>query len=173
MAKRPGVLTGTAGVYYVAYELASRNFHAAVTYGNAPTVDLLVGLLDGSATLSLQVKTSSSALRTRGRGNAKSPDHYEWDVGQRSATLHRPDLFFAFVDLKSGSKQKPDVFIVPSKVVFDAFDCPYFKSGKARRWRWHPKIEQVEQFKNNWDVLRSFLSGKAQAEALGATAEHI
>lgn len=172
MVKRPGVLTGTAGVYYVAYELAGRNFHAAVTYGNAPIVDLLVGLLDGSATLSLQVKTSSLALRTRGRGNAKSPDHYEWDVGQRSATLHRPDLFFAFVDLKSGANQKPDVFIVPSKVVFDAFDRPYFKSGKRRRWRWHPKIQQVEQFKNNWNILRSFLSEKVQAETLGTAAKH-
>ena len=77
MAKRPGVLTSTAGVYYVAYELARRIVLAAVTYGNAPTVDLLIGLLDGSATLSLQVKTSSLALRTRGRANNKSPDHYE------------------------------------------------------------------------------------------------
>ena len=82
MAKRPGILTGTAGVYYVAYQLAARGFHAAVTYGNAPSVDLLVGLLDGAATFSLQVKTSSWALRTRGRGRNKKSDHYEWYVGQ-------------------------------------------------------------------------------------------
>lgn len=157
-----GVLIGTAGVYHVASELASKGFHAAVTYGNAPTVDILVGRLDGTAMLSLQVKTSHWALRTRGRGNAKSPHHYEWDVGQKSATLHRPDLFFAFVDLKSGSNQKPDVFIVPSKFIFDYFDNPYFKSGKRRRWRWHPSIKDVERFKNNWDVLDSFLIGKAE-----------
>lgn len=102
-------------------------------------------------------------MRTRGRGGAKSPDHYEWDVGQKSATLHRPDLFFAFVDLKLGAQQRPDVFIVPSKVVFNAFDNPYFKaSQKARRWRWHPKINQVEQFKNTWDLLHNYLTGKAQ-----------
>ena len=53
-------------------------------------------------------------------------------MGQRSATVHRHDLFFDFVDLKSGDDQKPDVFIVPSKVVFDAYDHPYFKSGKPR-----------------------------------------
>ena len=46
--------------------------------------------------------------------------------------MHRHDLFFDFVDLKSGDDQKPDVFIVPSKVVFDAYDHPYFKSGKPR-----------------------------------------
>jgi hypothetical protein len=158
--KLSGVLIGTAGVYYVASELATRGFHAAVTYGNAPTVDILVGRLDGAATLSLQVKTSHLALRTRGRGAAKSPHHYEWDVGEKSATLHRPDLFFAFVDLKTGSNEKPDVFIIPSKVVFEAFDNPYFKSDKPKRWRWHPGIKNVESFKNNWKILDTFLREK-------------
>ncbi len=163
MAKKlPGVLIGTAGVYHVASELATRGFHAAVTYGNAPTVDILVGRLDGAVMLSLQVKTSHGAIRTRGRGDAKSPHHYEWDVGEKSATLHRPDLFFAFVDLKSGSDQKPDVFIVPSKVIFDSFNNPYFKSGKPRFWRWHPKVNDIEQFRNNWDILDSFLIEKTE-----------
>jgi hypothetical protein len=159
--KLSGVLIGTAGVYYVASELATRGFHAAVTFGNAPTVDILVGRLDGAATLSLQVKTSHWALRTRGRGAAKSAHHYEWDVGEKSATLHRPDLFFAFVDLKTGSNEKPDVFIIPSKVVFEAFDNQYFKSDKRRRWRWHPGIKGVEKFKNDWKILDTFLREKA------------
>jgi len=158
--KISGVLIGTAGVYHVASELAARGFHAAVTYGNAPTVDILVGRFDGAATLSLQVKTSHRAVRTRGRGAAKSPHHYEWDVGKKSATLHRPDLFFAFADLKLGSNEKPDVFIVPSKAVFEAFDNPYFKSGKGRRWRWHPSIKDVEKFKNSWKILDTFLREK-------------
>jgi len=116
MAKRSGILIGTAGVYHVASQLAARGFHAAVTYGNAPSVDILVGLLDGSATVSLQVKTSHWALRARGRGKNKIPHHYEWDVGKKSAMLYRPDLFFAFVDLKWQSGQSPVVFIIPSDV---------------------------------------------------------
>lgn len=162
MTKRPSVLTGTAGVYYVAYQLAARGFHAAVTYGNAPTVDLLVSLIDGSATLSLQVKTSSWALRSRGRGSAKTPDHYEWDIGEKSASMCRPDLFFALVDLKSGSGQLPDVFIVPSKVIFDAFNHPYWASGKGKRWRYHPKVKEIERFKNKWDILRTYLENKTK-----------
>ena len=163
MAKRPSVLTGTAGVYYVAYQLAARGFHAAVTYGNAPTVDLLVGLIDGASTLSLQVKASSWALRTRGRGNTKTPHHYEWDIGQRSASLWRPDLFFALVDLKSRSGELPDVFIVPSKVIFDKFSQdPYWKSGKSSRWRYHPRIETMNPFKNKWDILRTHLEEKGK-----------
>jgi len=167
MAKRPGVLTGTAGVYFVAYELACRGFHAAVTPGNAPAIDILVAKLDGSASLSLQVKTTESALRTRGRGDSKSPHHYEWDVGERAANLNHPNLFFAFVDLRprpqTKPERKPDVFIVPSKVICETFDrmWDYFHSGKPRRWRWHPLVKDADPFKNNWDLLSSFLDKKA------------
>jgi hypothetical protein len=163
MAKRPAMLTGTAGVYYVAYQLAARSFQAAVTYGNAPAVDLLVGLLDGTATLSLQVKASDWALRTRGRGKNKKPHHYEWYVGPKSAKLAHPDLFFAFVDLKSLSGQLPDTFIIPSEVVSEYFLKlkPYFDKTPNALWRYHPKIEQIEQYKNNWDILRSYLNQKS------------
>ena len=162
MPKRSGILTGTAGVYFVASQLAAKGLHAAVTFGNAPSVDILVGLPDGAATLSLQVKTSYRALRTRGRGQNKHPDHYEWDVGERSAKLSQPDLFFAFVDLKSARTEMPDVFIVPSELILKAFDRPYFKSGVKRRWRWHPKVDSISQYKNNWKTLENYLNEKAQ-----------
>ena len=165
MAKLSGILIGTAGVYYVASQLAARGYHAAVTFGNAPSIDILVGLSDGASTLSLQVKTSHWALRTRGRGKNKLPHHYEWDVGPKSGNLKRPDLFFAFVDLKLGGKQElPEVFIVPSKDVFDAFDNPFFKSGESRRWRWHPAIEKIEPYKNNWGILSNHLEKTAKTK---------
>jgi len=165
MTKHSGILTGTAGVYFVASQLAARDFHAAPTFGNAPSVDILVGLPDGAATLSLQVKTSRRALRTRGRGNDKHPHHYEWAVGEKSANLNQPDLFFAFVDLKSAKTELPDVFIIPSKAIFKAFDRPFFKSGAKRYWRYHPKVEAISQFKNNWNMLKDYLSSKAQSIA--------
>jgi len=161
MTRRPSMLTGTAGVYYVAYQLAARGFHAAVTYGNAPTVDLLVGLLDGAAAISLQVKTSAWAERNRGRGKNKGLDHYEWEIGRKAASICRPDLFFALVDLKSRSGKMPDVFIVPSDVIFNAFK-PYLASRNARRLIWSPRISDVEPFKNNWDALHNYLEGKNQ-----------
>ncbi len=55
---------------------------------------------DGRASGSIQVKTTASALRKGGRGKARKPDHYEWDVGKKLATQARPELLFAFVDLK-------------------------------------------------------------------------
>lgn len=155
--RRSGILTGTAGVYFVASQLAAKGFHAAPTFGNAPHVDILVGLPDGAATLSIQVKTTWRALRKRGRGENKQPHHYEWDVGEKSAKLNQPDLFFTFVDLKGAGTEMPDVFIVPSDVISKAFDRPYFTSGVKRRWRWHPKVESVEQYKNKWDILENRL----------------
>lgn len=154
----------------MASQLAARGFHAAVTYGNAPSVDILVGLLDGSATLSLQVKTSRSALRTRGRGENKTPHHYEWDVGKKSAALRRPDLFFAFVDLKSQSGQSPDVFIIPSGFVYKWFQNVITKhfggrEDRLKRWRFHPGVTGAEKFKNKWDLLWDYLKEKARPSA--------
>ena len=157
MARRSGILIGTAGVYHVASQLAQQGFHAAVTFGNAPSVDILVASHNGSSTVSLQVKTSRWALRTRGRGRNKQPHHYEWDVGEKSGQLNHPDLYFAFVDLKSGGNLLPDVFIVPSERIFVAFDNKCFKSGVNRRWRWHPGLEEIEEYENCWDPLHNRL----------------
>ncbi|MBA7596066.1 hypothetical protein ES703_03035 [subsurface metagenome] len=158
--KRSGILIGTAGVYFVASQLAARGFHAAPTFGNAPNVDILVGLPDGAATASVQVKTAWRALRYRGKKGEKHPDHYEWDVGERSAKLNKLDLFFTFIDLKGAGDEMPDVFIVPSEVVYRAFDNEYFKSGIKRRWRWHPRIEMISEYKNRWDLLENHLVEK-------------
>jgi len=158
--KRSGILTGTAGVYFVASQLAAKGFHAAPTFGNAPHVDILVGLPDGAATISIQVKTALRALRYRGKVGNKQPDHYEWDVGERSAKLNQPDLFFAFVDLKGATDKMPDVFIVPSKVIYNAFKR-YLESGKKSRIRWHPKLEVVGQYRNNWIILQEYLETKS------------
>lgn len=154
--KRSGILTGTAGVYFVASQLAAKGFHAAPTFGNAPNVDVLVGLPDGAATLSLQVKTSMHATRARGRGENKVWHHYEWDLGTKSAGLNQPGLFFAFVNLKGMESQMPDVFIVPSSVIYAKFEK--YLEKKPSRPRWHPKIEEAEPYKNNWDSLRDYLN---------------
>lgn len=156
--QRSGILVGTAGVYFVASQLAAKGFHAAPTFGNAPNVDILAGLPDGAATVSLQVKTTWNALRKRGRGQEKKPHHYEWDVGERSARLNNPDLFFAFVDLK-GTREMPDVYIVPSEVIHGTLKR-LLEMDKKVRIRWHPKIETAERYKNRWDILFDYLKDR-------------
>ena len=146
-------LTGVAGVHYVASQLSFLGFHAVPTTRNVRGPDLLVSNLEGSKGISLQVKTTVWAMRTRGSGDQKKPHHYEWDIGWSSAKANYPSLLFALVDLKK-FQGLPDVFVVPSKVIFE-----YFKAGPENwpRARYHELVEKVEQYKNNWDILREAL----------------
>ena len=156
MAHPSGILIGTAGVYHVASRLAMMGYHAAVTHGNAPSVDILVGLRKGSASLALQVKTSHWAARTRGRKPNKKLYRYEWDVGQRAVSESSEHLFCVFVDLKilpDGTPQgMADCYVVPSAVIAKAFG-----SAKHKRPRWHLGAEEAHQYRDNWSVLDAYL----------------
>lgn len=152
-------LKSIAGVYHVAFQLAIRGYHVAPTLGNATIVDILVGTTDGSAALSVQVKATWYALRTRGRGNNKRPYEYQWDVGEKLAKSNHPDLFFAFVDLKRMQNKPPDVFIVPSEVIYNDFKR-WFKTG-LKRWRWHPKIGEADKYKNAWKIIEDRMKDKS------------
>jgi hypothetical protein len=143
-------LTGVAGVHFVASYLSFLGFHAVPTTRNVPGPDLLVSSLDGSNSLTLQVKTTLWALRTRGRGESKQPHHLEWEVGPSSASVNNPNVWFAFVDLKK-FQELPDTYIIPSKIIFDYFKywVARFKSWNKTliRYRWHPELNPVEPFK--------------------------
>jgi hypothetical protein len=134
--------------------------HCATTFGNVPSVDILVSSIEGSALVSLQVKTTDYASRDRGRGHERAPHHYEWDIGWKCARLNIPNLFFALVDLKR-FEELPDVFIVPSNVI-----ATYFQAGPEGwpRARYHEKIETLSPYKNNWETIRIRLeTGQATA----------
>jgi hypothetical protein len=151
-SKKSSQLTGVSGVHYVASYLSFHGFHAVPTTRNVRGPDLLLSNLDGSKGVSLQVKATEWAMRTRGRGNEKKPHHYEWDIGRSSAELNLPHLFFALVDLRK-FRELPNVFIVPSKVIFE-----YFNDGTTRRRvRYHPLIEKIDQYKNNLGLLKKVL----------------
>lgn len=153
-----GQLTGVAGVHFVASYLSFLGFHAVPTTRNVRGPDLLVSSLDGFKSLTLQVKTTMWASRTRGRGESKKPHHLEWDVGWSSARLNNPNLWFAFVNLKEFF-ELPDTFIVPSKVVF-----AYFEGGDPEVWkraRYHPLLEEVAQYKNGWEQLKEALRNES------------
>ena len=123
------------------------------TTRNVAGPDLLVSTLSGSRLLAIQVKTTLWAMRTRGRGQNKKPHHYEWDIGWGSAQVNESHLFYTLVDLQD-FECTPDVFVVPSGVIAE-----YFKAGPANwpRARYHPSIEEIGAYKNNWALLREFL----------------
>jgi hypothetical protein len=152
-------LTGSAGVYFVAARLNAMGLQCATTFGNVPSVDILVSSISGAALVSLQVKTTNDALRERGRGDERKPHHYEWDIGWKCARLNIPNLFFALVNLKNFA-ELPDVFIVPSNII-----ATYFQRGPEGwpRARYHETVETLAPYKNNWDTIRSRLTDPVQA----------
>lgn len=147
-------LTGIAGVHYVAGYLSYLGYHAVPTTRNVKGPDLLVSNASGSKAVSLQVKTTWWAMRTRGRGADKKPHHYEWDVGWSSAKLRSPRVLFALVDLKD-FEELPDVFLVPSRVIYN-----YFDGGDPATWRrarYHPAVKDIDRYLNNWALLKTVM----------------
>ena len=149
------IFTGTAGTYYVMFRLAAEGIHASCTHGNAPNVDILVSSADGSRAVSIEVKTTEHALRLRGRGTAKQPDHLEFPLGARAAKLNNPSLVIVFVDLRAFTPERvPQVYVFPS-----AFVAQYCASwvDSVKMVRFHIPITAAEPYKENWDVIRNAL----------------
>lgn len=116
--------TGAAGEYYVAYELARKGLHAALTSGNSLSVDVIVALASGERSLALQVKTSRRAARRR---KINEFIWKEWDVGRAKSRVEAVDqqspsrLWYALVDLQLRKKEcteaetpSPLIYLVPS-----------------------------------------------------------
>lgn len=156
MAKRDSALTGACGVYHVASVLTFRGLHAAITAGNAPYVDIIASLPEGSASVALQVKTTDNAIRTRGRGKNKVFHHYEWNLGRKFALANNPDLIMAFVDLRD-MNWTPDVFVVPSTDIHYYYKQKVLPNGEPKWWRWHPLLEEANPYKNRWAILEDYL----------------
>ena len=105
--------------------------------------------------MTLQVKTTVWAMRTRGRGDAKQPYECQWDIGWPSAK-HSLVPFFVLVDLKNFA-ELPDCYIVPLRVI-----RRYFKRGPKNwpRARYHERIEKLAPFKNKWALLKRALRSR-------------
>lgn len=106
MNKLPNSLTGIAGEYFVAGELSVRGFMASITLRNNDRVDIHASSLSSSKIFSIQVKTNQSGSR-------------EWILNKKAESIYLDNLFYVFVTLK-GELQRPEYFIVPSKVVAES-----------------------------------------------------
>jgi hypothetical protein len=151
MATLSSQLTGTAGEHFVVYQLSCLRFIAALPRAGAKGVDVLVTNEDGSKSLTLQVKTTGSAIR-----HLKSrTEELQFPLGD-SWKLNSRNLFFTFVDLRVSSTlvKQPDVYIIPSKIVHGW--CKSW-AEKKRLVRLHKPVDEMEPYKNNWQQLISRL----------------
>jgi len=160
MAIGKSQFTGAAGQYFVSYALSVRGIHASLTLGNAPGVDLLAADSEGRNALSIQVKTSRNAYRTKRYGR----EGHEWDVGACAVGKHTPNLWYALVDLReSESGFSPEVFIVPSLWVGE-----FVKPDFSRKIYFLPTTAD-ELARERWDHLQRFLDGDADVTHFATT----
>jgi hypothetical protein len=148
-------LTGIAGAHFVAGELSQRGYIATLTPRNTRGIDVLVSKLDGSKSVSIQVKTSS----------AKQRENYtrSWSMGKKDENIFSDYLFYVFVDIKNNN-EKPDYYIVKSKTVADYVKTTHkdylTRSGGVGKPHLDAEMRafvvedsDVDNFLNRWDTL--------------------
>jgi hypothetical protein len=156
MGRKDTLIVGTSGEHYVAFRLAQLGWIVALPRAGSPAVDLLVCNMDGSRTITIQVKTAEWAMRERGRGENRAPHHVEFPLGHKAAELKGARFIYAFVDLKGREPDSlPDVYIVPSKDVV-AYCNGWAKEAKMVRW--HAEIKSVAKYRNDWGHISRLLS---------------
>jgi hypothetical protein len=148
------IFTGTAGVYYVMYQLARKHFHASCTMGNAPNIDILVSSEDGARSVAIQVKTTEHALRYRGRGDQRQPFQLQFPLGRKAGKLNRPGVIFAFVDFAISSDGNAAVYLVPSQAV-----CEFCKRwvDTAKMVRLHASLAWMAPYRDAWHLVSEFV----------------
>lgn len=102
-SKLEATLVGVAGEYFVAAELSLRGMLATITLRNSRGIDVIASNADASKTVSIQVKANKSGKPS-------------WILSQKSEFFVADNHFYVFVALKPLG-ERPDYFIVPSRVV--------------------------------------------------------
>ncbi len=159
MSKGRSQFVGASGQFYVAHQLTKHFIHASITVGNAPSVDIIAAKEDGSKSISIQVKTSQDAYRRNRYGR----EGCEWDVGAGVIAKYSPTLWYAFVDLKLGSGNEPDVYIVPSFWVSN-----FVKPDWGRKMYFLPS-SAWDMTKNKWELISSCLDNNPETELFSQT----
>ncbi len=143
----PKGLTGIAGEYFVAGELSRLGYIASITLRNTRGIDILVSNTAATRQIAIQVKANQGSKP-------------EWVLNEKAETFYAENLFYVFVNLK-GPVERPDFYIVPSKVVADFVRSDHRnwlerpgKKGQVHRDNPVRKFRDPErEFLERWDLL--------------------
>lgn len=143
----PSGLIGAAGEYFVAGELSRRGYIASITSRSTEGIDILASNATATRQIAIQVKTNQGSKP-------------EWVLSEKAERLYADNLFYVFVNLKS-PEERPDFYIVPSKVVADFVRNDHQrwlekpgKAGQAHRDNPVRKfVDSERQFLERWDLL--------------------
>ena len=154
MATGRSQFVGTAGQFFVAYNLSVRQINAAITLGNAPSVDIMASSSDGKRTISIQVKTSRNAYRQNHYGE----EGYEWDVNKGVIGKYHESFWYALVDLRQEDETcDPEVFFVPSRWIAE------FVKPDWSRYMYFLPMTAKELTYERWDLISAYLNGESTA----------
>ena len=146
--KSDSILTGVAGEYFVAAELTKRGYIASITLRNTRGIDILVSNRNATKSAGIQVKSTRYS-------NARA-----WMLNEKSEKYYADNFFYVFVNLKEGN-QRPDFFIVPSKIVAkyiaknhkNWLKKPNRSGGKHKDNSMRKFSDKEENYLEYWDIL--------------------
>jgi hypothetical protein len=160
-AKMANNLVGTAGEYYVCAELCRMGYLALLTPKNNPLFDVVATNVDGTMSVSIQVKTRSV-------GNTQG-----WKLGNQVSPSETPGVPF-IVLVKLYEKRLPDFYIYrysdfASRVseVFQNYIAKPKRTGERRKdpgFRWFDEVNLSDADRahmNNWKPIIHALEDQA------------
>ena len=136
--RRDAKQVGVAGRHFVCYCLARRHIRPVLRRAETRGVEILA-TVDGSTVVTLQVKASWAANQPR-----------RWAVGKHRLN-HSETFFYVFCNIWEDFTREPEVFVVPSKLVYESSTwqnkVPIFAISK----------ETELLFKDKWGLIEATL----------------
>lgn len=144
------ILTGIAGVYYVAAELTIREFNASTLLRNSECYDILAVNQYNHKSIFIQVKTSWDF-----RGGRK------WVLNEKVENLLNKNLYYIFVNIL-GTNERPEFFIISSIELANKIKREYeewlIKPGQKGQTRNPNKLRQFSDkegyYLEKWETLK-------------------
>lgn len=145
------VIVGVTGEYFVAGELSSRGHIASITLRNTRGIDIIASNKEGSKSVTIQVKASSSPTNS-------------WILNKKSEEFFSDNHFYVFVNLaKPGIRSA--FFIVPSaevaKQITQGHQDWLNKTGRKGKAHQDNPMRQFSDKDNKyleaWDIIDNYL----------------
>jgi hypothetical protein len=151
-------IAAIAGEHHVAHKIAMLGFIPTLVRQRMPRIDLLVSSAKGDRTVSVQVKSTFSAMREPSSPGKSSPTFdLRFPLGHRAVTSSEGTTFFCFVDLRRASPSAvPDVYVVPATLLKHEYDGVYLR--KYSQLHYQRPWQAMQPYRNNWEPITNALT---------------
>ena len=135
-------VSGMAGTFLVAAELALMGYIPLLTSRNTKAADIAVFSEETLRNVNIQVKT-----------NGPNTSDSFWLVG-KGDSLPKPENFFYVLVKLRAKPSNPDFYVVPSRGIKRSMETDRAKTGSI----WYSINKQsIVQFKDRWDLISKTL----------------